>query len=247
MDEVYGCGPAVRSGRLSGSERGWSVPRRKGKVPVMQAGAKPTVTISAPVMATETRSLIHGSWRFAATPSPSVRKVPSEGMLNPTDGTLLIGRRRFIKSPNAVKFMAADDTLGAFINDLFAGAEDEVPLQEFRRGLVHKRMKDIASAANRAAGLVMGIIRKHEDRMQFDDEFQLVIAGRLAIYRVDINAFINKFVNPFDYNSFDVVEVHPKSGLVNEPKTALYRFSRRRTCQHAICWPATSLACSTTA
>ena len=40
--------------------------------------------------------------------------------------------------------MAADDTLGAFINDLFAGADDEVPLQEFRRGLVHKRMKDIA-------------------------------------------------------------------------------------------------------
>ena len=116
--------------------------------------------------------------------------------------------------------MAADDTLGAFINELFAGVDDEVPLQEFRRGLVHKRMKDIASAANRAAGLVMGIIRQHEDRMQFDDEFQLVIAGRLAIYRVDINAFINKFVNPFDYNSFDVVEVHPKSGLVNEPKTA---------------------------
>ena len=116
--------------------------------------------------------------------------------------------------------MAADDTLGAFINELFAGMDDEVPLQEFRRGLVHKRMKDIASAANRAAGLVMGIIRQHEDRMQFDDEFQLVIAGRLAIYRVDINAFINKFVNPFDYNSFDVVEVHPKSGLVNEPKTA---------------------------
>lgn len=119
-----------------------------------------------------------------------------------------------------MKFMAADDTLGAFINELFAGVDDEVPLQEFRRGLVHKRMKDIASAANRAAGLVMGIIRQHEDRMQFDDEFQLVIAGRLAIYRVDINAFINKFVNPFDYNSFDVVEVHPKSGLVNEPKTA---------------------------
>ena len=39
MDEVYGCGPEVRTGRLSGSERGWSVPRRKGKVPVVQADA----------------------------------------------------------------------------------------------------------------------------------------------------------------------------------------------------------------
>ena len=39
MDEVYGCGPAVREGVLSGSERGWSVPRRKGKVPVVEADA----------------------------------------------------------------------------------------------------------------------------------------------------------------------------------------------------------------
>ena len=39
MDEVYGCGPSERSGRLSGSERGWSVPRRKGKVPVVQQDA----------------------------------------------------------------------------------------------------------------------------------------------------------------------------------------------------------------
>jgi len=40
MDDVYGCGPAVREGVLSGSERGWSVPRRKGKVPVVEADAK---------------------------------------------------------------------------------------------------------------------------------------------------------------------------------------------------------------
>ena len=40
MDAVYGCGPAARSGRLSGSEKGWSVPRRKGKVPVVKADAE---------------------------------------------------------------------------------------------------------------------------------------------------------------------------------------------------------------
>ncbi len=40
MDAVYGCGPAERQGILSGSERGWSVPRRKGKVPVVQQDAK---------------------------------------------------------------------------------------------------------------------------------------------------------------------------------------------------------------
>lgn len=39
MDEVYGCGPNLRTGWLSGSERGWSVPRRKGKVPIVQQDA----------------------------------------------------------------------------------------------------------------------------------------------------------------------------------------------------------------
>ena len=33
MDAVYGCGPENMTGIMSGSERGWSVPRRKGKVP----------------------------------------------------------------------------------------------------------------------------------------------------------------------------------------------------------------------
>ena len=40
MDEVYGCGPEKRIGMLSGSERGWSVPRRKGKVPIVEQDAE---------------------------------------------------------------------------------------------------------------------------------------------------------------------------------------------------------------
>ena len=40
MDEVYGCGPEKMTGIMSGSERGWSVPRRKGKVPIVQADAQ---------------------------------------------------------------------------------------------------------------------------------------------------------------------------------------------------------------
>lgn len=39
MDEVYGCGPEVMEGIMTGSERGWSVTRRKGKVPVVEADA----------------------------------------------------------------------------------------------------------------------------------------------------------------------------------------------------------------
>lgn len=40
MDTVYGCGPENMTGIMSGSERGWSVPRRKGKVPIVQTDAE---------------------------------------------------------------------------------------------------------------------------------------------------------------------------------------------------------------
>ena len=93
-------------------------------------------------------------------------------------------------------------------------------VQELRRNKMFTGMMGVAHAAGRAANLVMSIIEENEDRMQMDDAEHLLITGTLAIYRVDIGSFMAKFVNPFDYNSFDVVEVHPKSGLVKEPKTA---------------------------
>lgn len=93
-------------------------------------------------------------------------------------------------------------------------------VQEIRRNKMFTGMMGVAYAAERAANLVMSIIEENEDRMQMDDAQHLLITGTLAIYRVDIGSFMAKFVNPFDYNSFDVVEVHPKSGLVKEPKTA---------------------------
>ena len=40
MDAVYGCGPEYMTGILSGSENGWSVPRRKGKVPIVREDAE---------------------------------------------------------------------------------------------------------------------------------------------------------------------------------------------------------------
>lgn len=40
MDKIYGCGPKNRTGILSGSEKGWIVPRRKGKVPVVKMDAE---------------------------------------------------------------------------------------------------------------------------------------------------------------------------------------------------------------
>ncbi len=123
--------------------------------------------------------------------------------------------------------------------------EHNSTVQELRRAEMFGRMLNCATAAERAANLVMGIVQKHEGRMQLDDEQHLVIVGRLAIYRVDIASFMAKFVNPFDYNSFDVVEVHPKNGLVKSHRRPASKFSRKRTCLHTICLQAISSVFST--
>ena len=97
---------------------------------------------------------------------------------------------------------------------------DSLNEQQQRRGSMLETMLMMSEASKRAAHWVEEIISNNEGRMKLDKEGRLLITGQLAFYRVDINAFLSKFNNPFDYNSFDSVEVHPKSGLVESPKTA---------------------------
>ena len=110
-----------------------------------------------------------------------------------------------------MRFLEDDDTQG------------NPPYPADQSGRREKLMDDMlarAESVERAAGLVMAIIEESKGRMKLDEKGQLVVVGKLALYRVNINAFLAKFINPFTYNSFDVVEVHPKSGLVPKPETA---------------------------
>ena len=117
-------------------------------------------------------------------------------------------------------------------------------VQELRRNKMFTGMMGVAYAAGRAANLVMSIIEENEDRMQMDDAEHLLITGTLAIYPWTLAPSWPSSSTP-DYNSFDVVEVHPKSGLVKNPRRPAFKFSRKRTCQRTTCWPGTSWACST--
>ena len=111
-----------------------------------------------------------------------------------------------------------DESMG--LDELFDDTFQSGTVQEIRRSRMHKSMMQVARAAERASHLVMNIVEQNEGRMQLDEHNHLLIVGNLGIYRVDLGLFMTKFANPFDYNSFDVVEVHPKNGLVKEPKTA---------------------------
>ena len=79
------------------------------------------------------------------------------------------------------------DGLSALFGDSFPR---EGTVQEIRREDMLDTMLNIAEAAKVAAALVNEIVEEHEDRMQLDDEGQLIIVGQLAIYRVDVNAFM---------------------------------------------------------
>lgn len=112
----------------------------------------------------------------------------------------------------------------SFLNDIFGEALNSEPTypstQVERRVDLFENMVKRAQAIERAAELVTDIIEKNEKHMKFDDEGHLIVVGRLALYKVDMKGFLVKMTNPFSYHSFDVVEVHPKRGLVKKPKTA---------------------------
>jgi hypothetical protein len=92
--------------------------------------------------------------------------------------------------------------------------------QEGRREELLTNMLGKARSIERAAGLVMSIMEKNDKRVRLDDQKRLVIFGTLANYRINMEAFLQKFTNPFSYTSFDTVEVHPKHKMVEKPRTA---------------------------
>ena len=115
-------------------------------------------------------------------------------------------------------------SLGDLFGDGGFDEEDEDissgDMQANRREALMSNMMGKARSIERAADLVMGIMEKNQQRMQLDVEGRLVIFGTLANYRVNMEAFLQKFANPFTYNSFDTVEVHPKQRMVDDPRKA---------------------------
>lgn len=116
--------------------------------------------------------------------------------------------------------MVSCDVLCMHLGDLFGDGPTYPEDQNGRREALLNNMLDKAKAIERAADLVMGIMEKNEQRIRLDDNGHMVIFGTLANYRVNMEAFLQKFSNPFSYTSFDSVEVHPKHKMVEKPRTA---------------------------
>ena len=95
MDAVYGCGPAERtvfSRALSELERSSS----KERCPSCRRTRPTTGTISLSATVMATPSPIHGSWRCAAMPLPSVQKGPFVVMLRRKAGPSWTGVPEFM-------------------------------------------------------------------------------------------------------------------------------------------------------
>ena len=93
-------------------------------------------------------------------------------------------------------------------------------IQDSRRELLLNEMLEASQASMRAARLVHDIVQRNQDKMFIDKSGRIIVNGSLATYRVNMNGFLNKMNNPFDYSSFDQVEIHPKGSLVEKPQTA---------------------------
>lgn len=92
--------------------------------------------------------------------------------------------------------------------------------QQIRRAKMLEEMMNAAMTSVRAANFVHTIIEQNQDRMVLGEDGQLFVLGTLATYSVDLNAFLDKYKNPFGYHSFDTVKIHPRNRLVEKPEPA---------------------------
>jgi len=122
----------------------------------------------------------------------------------------------------------ASESVSRALAGLFGSDEDE-PLtdQEWRRIHLMADLELKADAMHRAAQLVENILERNEERLLLDDEGHLVIVGHLALYRVNLPSFFEKMSNPFAHHSFDMVEVHPRSGMKEKPEVACVQVQRQ--------------------
>jgi len=122
----------------------------------------------------------------------------------------------------------ASESVSRALAGLFGSDEDE-PLtdQEWRRIHLMADLELKADAMHRAAQLVENILERNEERLMLDDDGHLVIVGHLALYRVNLPSFFEKMSNPFAHHSFDMVEVHPRSGMKEKPEVACVQVQRQ--------------------
>ena len=97
MDAVYSCGPGWNERVFSGSERGgWASSSERERCPSCRRTQPTTDTISPSATVMATPSPIHGSWRCAAMPLPSVQKGPFVVMLRRKAGPSWTGVPEFM-------------------------------------------------------------------------------------------------------------------------------------------------------
>lgn len=77
---------------------------------------------------------------------------------------------------------------------------------------VFEEFEMVVTSYQRSFELFMDIVERNQDRIFFEEDMKMVIKGRMAIYRIDVQSWINALRNPFAPTSFDPVQVHPSTG-----------------------------------
>ena len=123
--------------------------------------------------------------------------------------------------------MSTDENSDVLSNMFGPDDKEMLSEQEILRLMFVSNMVTQTNAMVRAAKLVEDIMERNEERLMIDDKGHLVIVGHLALYRVNIPSFFEKMANPFAHHSFDMVEVHPRSGMKEKPEVACVQVQRQ--------------------
>ena len=114
-----------------------------------------------------------------------------------------------------------------------------------RRAVMLEKMLGNSRAVARAADLVMDIIERNERRMKLDADGNLVIAGRLAFYKVNLNGFLTNSPTPSVTTPLMWLKCTQRAVWWKNPKQPAFKFNPSPTCQPVTCLRGTFSDCST--
>ncbi len=110
------------------------------------------------------------------------------------------------------------------LNALF-GYQSSPRKKKSAKDNVFEEFEMVVTSYQRSFELFMDIVERNQDRIFFEEDMKMVIKGRMAIYRIDVQSWINALRNPFAPTSFDPVQVHPLHGFVSDPCKACVQVS----------------------
>lgn len=103
------------------------------------------------------------------------------------------------------------------ILDLLFPMESTTSLFKTAKQEILEEFEGVVVSYEKSLELFKDIIERNAERIYFQEDMRMIVKGKLALYRINMQSWLDALRNPFIRTTFESVEVHPLNQLVQAP------------------------------